>query len=154
MIKPANLKADLKRHTAAAAIAVSLIGGFEGFRSYVYLDPVGIPTYCFGETHDPNWGHKYSKTECQGLLLSEVGTISDGVDRIIHVPMSESRRAAVISFTYNVGLGTLKKSSLARRLNAGDPKACDALLLYVYAAHIKLPGLVKRREQERAYCYK
>ena len=37
------------------AVAVSLIGGFEGLRQGAYLDPAGIPTICFGETLGSRW---------------------------------------------------------------------------------------------------
>jgi lysozyme len=51
-----------------------------------------------------------------------------------------------------VGTEAFCKSTLARKLNAGDPAACDELLRWTTAKGIQLPGLVKRREQERALC--
>jgi lysozyme len=66
--------------------------------------------------------------------------------------MSDERRAAMVSFAYNLGVEGFCKSSVARRLNENDPKACDGLLNYVYARGVYLPGLAKRRKSERALC--
>jgi lysozyme len=67
--------------------------------------------------------------------------------------MSPSRKAAYTSFAYNVGIEAFCRSSVAWKFNGGDSVgSCDALLLYVKAKGITLPGLVKRREQERELC--
>ena len=67
--------------------------------------------------------------------------------------MPDTRLAAFTSFAYNVGVGAICKSSIARKYNAGDVVgSCDALLLYTKAKGITLPGLVKRREEERRMC--
>jgi GH24 family phage-related lysozyme (muramidase) len=63
-----------------------------------------------------------------------------------------SRKAGLTSFAYNVGTDAFCGSTLVRRLNAGDPAACDEMLRWTKAKGITLPGLVKRREQERALC--
>ena len=61
--------------------------------------------------------------------------------------------AAFLSITYNIGEGAWCKSSMVRDLNAGRLKAaCDDLLKYKYAHGVVLPGLLKRRQKERAYC--
>lgn len=58
-----------------------------------------------------------------------------------------------MSFTFNVGGQALCNSTLAKRINAGQlPGACAELSKWVYSRGIKLPGLVKRREAERAIC--
>jgi lysozyme len=76
-----------------------------------------------------------------------------GVDGCIHHQLPPQRKAAYTSAAYNIGVDAFCRSSMARKENAGDVQgACDALLLYVYAKGVKLPGLVKRREQERELC--
>jgi lysozyme len=71
----------------------------------------------------------------------------------IKVPMSDGTHAAMISFTFNVGGGALCKSSVARKINAGDLKGgCDSLMLYVYANGKWIKGLENRRRDERRLC--
>lgn len=117
-----------------------------------YLDPVGYPTLCFGETRGVKMGDTSTPDECKSLLSSRLQEFNAGVSRCIKADMSPSRRAAVVSFSYNVGVGAFCSSTFARKLNAGDPTACDELLRWTMAKGVVLPGLVKRREQERALC--
>ena len=137
---------------AAAALAVTLVGSFEGLRTKTYRDPIGIPTYCFGETENAQMGRTYTVQQCRELLAGRLEEFNAMVDNCIHVPMSDKRRVAVLSFTYNVGGGALCKSNFARRLNAGDPHACDELLKWDKAGGHTLPGLTRRRKEERALC--
>jgi lysozyme len=142
-----------KRKAAGwAAIAVVCVGGFEGLRQTAYRDPVGIPTVCFGETRGVRMGDHHTTDECKAMLAGRLEEFNDGVNRCVHVQMSDPRRAAVVSFSYNVGVGAFCKSSFARRLNAGDPDACDELLKWTKAKGITFPGLVRRREEERKLC--
>jgi lysozyme len=58
---------------------------------------------------------------------------------------------ALVSFAFNVGLGNLQRSSIRMRYNRGDIEgAADAFLMWTKAAGRVLPGLVKRRQDERA----
>lgn len=74
--------------------------------------------------------------------------------------MSPPRRAAVASFCgYNLGLAKCAKSTFIRRLNAGDPDACDEILRWVYVGGkdcrdpaSNCRGIVIRREEEAALC--
>lgn len=142
-----------KKTAAWCTIAVACVSGFEGLRQAAYNDPVGIPTICFGETKGVKIGQRATVEECKAMLAESLEIANQGVTLCIHAPMPDTRRAAVVSFTYNVGAGALCKSSVARRLNAGDVVGgCDALLLYTKARGIELPGLVRRRGEERKLC--
>jgi hypothetical protein len=72
--KPSRGPVMSKTRKAAqwAVLAASLVAGFEGLRTYVYRDPVGIPTYCFGETKNPKWGKRYTVDECRELLADRL----------------------------------------------------------------------------------
>jgi lysozyme len=142
-----------RKKAAWCAIAVACVSGFEGLREVAYNDPVGIPTVCFGETKGVKLGQRRSIAECKDMLADSLQIADAAVERCIKVPLTDSRHAALVSFTYNVGGEAFCKSSVAKRINAGNVAGgCDALLLYTKAKGITLPGLVKRREQERALC--
>jgi len=146
---------DLRRRLVATGIAaaVPLVATFEGLRQRAYLDPVGIPTACFGATKGVRLGQVYTREQCDNLLARDLLEANAGVDACVRVPLTEGQRTALVSFAYNVGRGNLCGSTLARKLNAGDyVGACNELPRWVYAKGMKLPGLVKRREQERALC--
>lgn len=146
---------DLRKRLVVAGIAaaVPLVAAFEGLRQKAYLDPVGIPTACFGATHGVRLGQTYTREQCDNLLATELLEANAGVDSCVSVPLSDGQRVAFVSFVYNVGRSKFCGSTLVRKLNAGDYMgACNELPRWVYAKGIKLPGLVKRREKERAIC--
>lgn len=142
-----------KKHVAWISICIACVGAEEGLRTVAYRDPVGIWTGCFGETKDVYPEDRWTPEQCREKLGSRIEEFGRGVDSCVHVPMSPSRKAAYTSLAYNVGIDTFCKSSVAHKANAEDTQgSCDAMLLYVYAKRIKLPGLVKRRERERELC--
>lgn len=142
-----------RKRAAWVAIATTCVAGFEGIRQVAYRDPVGIPTICFGETKGVRMGQKASMDECKAMLADSLEDANNGVNRCIHKPINDNQRAALVSFTYNVGTGSLCKSGVARRFNAGDATGgCNELTKWVYAKGIKLPGLVRRRDEERKIC--
>ncbi len=143
-----------KKRVGIVAICIACIAPAEGLRQVAYRDPVGIPTICFGETKGVRLGDRKTTDECKDMLAERVERdFIPGVEACITKPMPEKRKAAFVSFAYNVGVDAFCKSSIARKYNAGDVVgACDALLLYVKAKGVTLPGLVKRREEERRLC--
>lgn len=143
----------MKRKTVAwVSICVGCVAGAEGLRTVAYSDPVGIPTICFGETDGVKLGDKATAEECRDKLGARVLEFGAAVDRCVHTPMSPHRKAGLTSFAYNVGPEAFCRSTLVTKLNIGDPAACDELLRWNKAKGVPLPGLTKRREQERALC--
>lgn len=142
-----------KRRAGWMALAVACVGGFEGLRLAAYSDPVGIPTICFGETKGVRLGQRATLDQCNAMLSSSLMLANHAVDDCIRAPLPDYRRAALVSFAYNVGQRNLCGSTLARKMNAGDVQGgCDELLRWDYAKGIRLPGLTKRRAAERNMC--
>ena len=133
-------------------LAGAVITHFEGRNLMAYFDPVGIPTICDGVTAGVKIGMTATHEECDNKLLAEMNVAAAAVDRLVSVPLPDTRRAALISFVYNVGSGAFERSTLRRKLNAGDPNACDELLRWVYAGGKKLRGLERRRKAEHYLC--
>ena len=135
------------------AICVGCVASFEGLRTVAYMDPVGIPTVCFGETDGVRLGDKYTVEECRAMLGGRVAEFGAAVDRCVTAELPPARKAALVSFAYNVGVGAFCDSTLVKKLNSGDTVgACDQLLRWTKARGIEWPGLVKRRQQERQLC--
>lgn len=147
---------DPQKTAQWAAIAVSLLVGFEGIAHRAWHDPIdpkGVNTVCYGHIENVKLGDEYTTLECQRMLAADLPRYDAMVKRCIHVPMPPHRHAAILSFTYNLGQGALCKSSVAREINAGHVKAgCDAMLGYTRSLGVVRKGLVNRRKIERAYC--
>ena len=142
-----------KLASSAAALALMLVMGFEGLRTNAYLDPVDIPTICYGETAGVKLGQVKSAEECQTMLAGRLNEFITVVDNCVHVPLAEYERAALGSFAYNVGAQAFCSSTLARKFNAGDHVGgCNELRRWTRAGGKVLPGLVTRRERERYVC--
>lgn len=138
---------------ATVAISSAVVMYFEGDEPAAYLDPIGIPTVCFGHTKTAQIGQKKTAAECQMLLEKDLEEAIRGVDRLVKVEITAERRAALASFAYNVGTGALQSSTLLRKLNQGDTAgACKELDRWVYAGGKRLNGLATRRAEERKLC--
>jgi len=138
-------------------IASLFIGGKDGVEGRVYdpyKDVAGVWTVCDGHTgNDIIKGKKYTDRECDRLLWSDLQPVKKTVDSLVKVPLNEYQRAALYSFTYNVGSGAFSKSTLLKKLNAGDQDgACEELRRWVYAGGMKFRGLMNRRDMERSMC--
>lgn len=146
----------MQKGGAAAAVAVSLVGGFEGLRQAAYPDPAtkGPPwTICYGETKGVQPGDWRTVEECKVMLVERLGEFADGVERCTTARLPDGRLIALTSFAYNVGIRAACRSSVVRLINEGKTReGCDALLLYNRAAGIVFPGLTRRREKEREWC--
>jgi lysozyme len=140
---------------AVAALAVSLVGGWEGLRLTAYSDVVGVPTICYGETHGVKLGDKATKAECDAQLIASLRKHEAGMRNCLKDPDAIPARSYVsfVSLTYNVGVGAFCRSTAAKRLNAGDVRgACDAATWFNRAGGKVWPGLVNRRTAEHDLC--
>ncbi|WP_145553907.1 lysozyme [Yersinia bercovieri] len=141
----------------AMAIAIALVGGSDGLegREYMpYRDVVGVLTVCDGHTgKDIISSKRYSDAECDALLHKDLIPVFAAIDRIVNVPMSDFRKAALASFGYNVGITAMTNSTMVKKLNRGDTSgACDELRRWIKAGGKIWKGLVNRREVERELC--
>lgn len=149
----------VRKNAVIAGVAVALIGGFEGLRQTVYSDPIGIPTVCFGSTKGLTRSMigkvHYTAAECRDLLREEIVDHEFGMRTCLKEPdkLTDGQYVAFLSLTFNIGVGAFCKSTAAKLINAGDAKsACAQISRWDRAAGIRLPGLVKRRAEERRIC--
>ncbi|MCF0055506.1 lysozyme [Dyadobacter sp. CY356] len=137
----------------ALSFALPIVSYYEGLNLIAYLDPVGVPTICYGHTDGVKIGQTRSVAECDRLLNAELGQAISAVDRLVKVPMPDTRRAALGSFVYNAGIGAFAKSTLLKKLNSGDILGgCNEMLRWVWAGGKKLKGLERRRQAEVKLC--
>ena len=145
----------LKKGSAIAAAAIACVSTFEGLRTVAYRDPIGIPTVCFRETRGVKMGYTYTVAQCKETLGDRLVEFETGMEACLKAPdaIPAGAYVASLSITYNIGNGAFCKSTLARKLNAGDiVGACNEFPKWDKAAGIRHPGLTKRRTAERALC--
>lgn len=145
--------------SAVALSATFLVAPSEGLVLGTYKDPVGIITSCFGHTGpELKMGQKFTEDQCIKQLGEDMAKHDKQLNSVVKVPYkSDYQHAALLSFTYNVGLGNLKSSTLLRKLNSYDyDGACYELTKWVFSTKngvkVKFKGLVTRRTAEYQWC--
>jgi len=130
---------------------------WEGLRLTAYPDPGsadGRPwTIGYGHTSDAFMrvakGMTITEAQAELALIHDLGEAGDTIDRLVKVPLTDGQRGALISFVFNIGEPQFAKSTLLKRLNAGDYDAVPGQLgRWVHNDGRKLDGLVNRRAAE------
>jgi len=149
--------------------ALECIAHHEGLRLKPYRCPARLWTVGVGHVIDPNharvpleernnlaipegWNRVFTMGEVNAILAKDLERFERGV--LKYCPSAGSRQSwldALVSFSFNVGLGTLQRSTLRQKHNRGDyAGAADELLKYCKAGGKVLKGLENRRKDERA----
>ncbi len=99
----------------------------------------------------PEWDRVLSMAEVDALLAQDLATFERGVLRLCPSGLTQGRFDALVSFSFNVGLGNLQRSTIRMKHNRGDFEgAAESFMAWSKAGGKELPGLVKRRKHERA----
>lgn len=137
---------------------LEIIGDAEGCRRDPYKCPadvltVGVgSTAASGEKIDPK--RRYTDLEIAERWKNDIKVAENCVDRFANGrKLPQSVFDSAVSITFNVGCGTVSKSTMFKHLRAGNyVQACNEFPRWVYAGGRKLQGLVVRREKEKALC--
>ena len=153
---PGGIRALALAGAGAGALSYAMLAHFEGERTKPYLDVVGVPTKCYGETSDVDMSVEYTHEQCEAYLHTRITTVQAFVYRYAGY-QPPATTAALVSFTYNVGEGNARSSTVFRKMREGHPYAgCDALPYWNKIRRgkllIPLDALTARREAERELC--
>lgn len=139
-------------------IAVNLIKEFEGFKDYAYIDTDGTPVIGYGLSRiagkPVQIGDRISPTEADTALNHHLQEIQRELDQIVKVSLSERQLSALASISFNVGINSIKTSTLIRKVNAKDYAGAANEFLRWDKANLRgrlvqMPGLARRRQAER-----
>lgn len=129
---------------------IALINEFEGCRLAAYQDSVGVWTVGFGHTKTAVNGMRITQCEADRLLAADVAEHEVFIRKYVTAPINQNQFDALSSFVFNLGGGSLKSSTLLKKLNARDYKGAAAEFdRWCFAGGVKLAGLVRRRKAER-----
>jgi len=130
---------------------LALIKSFEGCKLKAYKDSVGIWTIGYGHIEGVAEGLTCSQEQADTLLRGDLARIEAGVSKAVCVPLTENQFSALVCFAFNVGVGSLNKSTLLKKLNAHNmSEAAEQFLVWNKAGGKVLKGLTTRRTAERA----
>lgn len=135
---------------------INLIKHFEGLKLEAYQDVADIWTIGYGHTGpDVHPGQVITEEEAERLLRKDVNRFERGVRDAVKVSMVQAQFDALVSFSFNVGLGALRKSTALKRLNKGNYEGAADALTWWNKARINgqlevVSGLARRRAAEAA----
>lgn len=133
---------------------IDLIKMFEGCKLNPYLCPAGYWTVGYGHvlgngvTLAEADNRIFTQGEADVLLRTDLARFERGVQRLCSVPLTQSQFDALVSFSFNLGLGVLQRSTLRQKINRGDADAAKVILKYNTAGGRILKGLIRRRQAE------
>ena len=140
---------------------IPIIRKYEGLRLQAYLCPAGVWSIGFGSTFYENGskvqeGDKITIDRADRLLFDIVQKFEISVRGLIKKPLNENQIGALTSFAFNVGVGSLKSSTLLKKVNANpdDLTIHNEFLRWTKAGGKQLKGLVARREAEADLYFK
>ena len=129
---------------------IELIKQFEGCSLKGYKCPAGIWTIGYGHTNGVKEGQTITKEEAELLLKEDLAGFEKVINNVVNVEINQNQFDALVSFSYNIGIGALQTSTLLKLLNKSDYNgAAEQFNRWVYAKGKKLTGLVKRRSAEK-----
>ena len=147
---------------------IELVKHHEGVRFRPYRCPALLWTVGVGHVIDPahigvkidkrkslpipdGWDRQLTPAEVDAILAADLSTFERGVLRLCPTGLTQSRFDSLVSFSFNVGLGNLQRSTIRQKHNRGDFEgAAEAFMQWTKAGGKELPGLVKRRKDEMA----
>ncbi|MBJ9702953.1 lysozyme [Acinetobacter calcoaceticus] len=134
---------------------INQICNFEGLKLSAYDDGTGVWTIGYGTMRYPNGkrvseGDRCSLEQAKTYMQHDLKIFERAVSSSVTVPLQQHQFDALVSLTYNIGVGAFKHSTLLKKLNSGDYKeAANQFDVWVNAGGKRLQGLVNRRAMEK-----
>ena len=133
---------------------LQLIRKYEGCKTTPYRCPAGLYTVGYGHVIGnglqlpDQFNRTFSLGEIDELLRTDLARFEQGVLRYCPVYLTQCQFDALVSFSFNLGLGVLQRSTLRQKINRGDADAAKVILKYNMAGGRILKGLIRRRQAE------
>lgn len=133
---------------------IKIVKSFEGFYKNSYKDPVGIWTIGYGTIKYKNGkkvqaGETITETQAIDEMMYELNNDKSNMYKYVKVKLNQNQEDALVSFIYNLGIGNFQKSTLLKKLNAGDYSSVpNEMMKWINAGGSPLKGLWRRRASE------
>ncbi|NHB89720.1 lysozyme [Photorhabdus tasmaniensis] len=123
---------------------------YEGCSLTAYRCPAGVLTIGYGHTRGVKPGNVIKEQQATRFLLEDLAPVYLKIESNVKVSLTQGQFDALCSFIFNCGTGAFVRSTLLKKLNAGDYKgAADQFMRWNQAGGRILPGLDARRASEK-----
>jgi lysozyme len=128
---------------------VALICHFEGCRLEAYLCPANVWTIGYGHTKGVKEGDVIDQEEAEALLIEYLAEFEEYVNHAVEIDLEQHQFDAIVAWTFNLGPGNLRESTLLNRINYGPLSEVPfQIQRWTRAGGQVLEGLVRRRKAE------
>lgn len=128
---------------------IEVLKHFESLRLEAYQDSVGVWTIGYGHIKGVQSGDIITESQAEEMLVEEMPEYEGYVNKAVQVPLTQDQYDALVVWTYNLGGGALRSSTLLKKLNAGEYDEVPAQMKRWNKAGGKaLRGLTRRRWSE------
>lgn len=153
MITPGQAFGDLGNLSIASSAGLSAVAQREGYRSNAYQDQAGVWTIGYGTTQingrPVQKGDTITEEQAMNLMKEDYSSRASRVMSLVKVPLNQNQLDALTSLSYNIGMGAFAKSTLLKKLNAGDyTGAAGEFSKWNKAGGRVNEGLINRRREE------
>ena len=128
---------------------LSLIKKFEGCKLEAYKCSAGVWTIGYGHTTGVKEGDVCTQEEAEKLLRGDIFKFEEYVQDSVKVDLDQSQFDALVAWTFNLGPGNLRSSSMLKKLNNGEYESVPfEMRRWNKAGGKTLDGLIRRRQAE------
>lgn len=137
---------------------LDLIKGFEGLRLNAYVDPatggepitIGYGTTIYNGIQKVKLGDKITEPQAEVFLQYDINKFAEKIKPLIKKSLNDNQFGAIVSFTYNVGIGNLTSSTLLKKtnINPNDSSIAMEFAKWNKAGGKVMAGLTRRRQAE------
>ena len=128
---------------------LSLIKKFEGLRLRAYKCSANVLTIGYGHTGRVKETDKITLEEADSLLEKDIAKFEEYVSDNVIVKLNQSQFDALVAWTFNLGPGNLRESTMLKKLNNGDYESVPfEMRRWNKAGGKTLDGLIRRRQAE------
>ncbi|RXK33842.1 lysozyme [Arsenophonus endosymbiont of Bemisia tabaci Asia II 3] len=134
---------------------LELIKRYEGLQLKAYQCRAGRWTVGYGHTHNINTDDVITQEQAEAFLRKDIAQVMALLNTQIKVPLTQNQYDALCSLVFNIGATAFIASALLKKLNFCDYSGAAAEFMKwsqatVDGKQISLPGLIKRRQSEKA----
>lgn len=149
----ANLTRTRIASLSLSAAALVGIATHEGYVGQAYQDIVGVWSIGFGTTEGVKPNQTITPVQAISRALTDAQKFEGALKQCVTVPLHQHEYDAYVSLSYNIGSGAFCRSTLVKKLNAGDyDGSCKEILRWNRAGGKEVRGLTIRRQQEYVLC--
>lgn len=137
---------------------IDLVKHFEGLYLTAYPDPathaepftIGYGTTVYPDGSKVKLGESISLQQAEDYLKYDLNVTAQQIEKLITSTLTQNQIDSLISFSYNVGVGSLRRSTLRKKVNSNpsDSSIKDEFMKWNKGNGKIMRGLTLRREAE------